>query len=128
VERRADGAEPAVLGISYQQIVMHAVSTDPELSSRPCIYLQLDEGSEGMPEEEEEEDAESVVPAELRLVPLDAAHGGLFTCTKVGTSTSFEMMARAPAAGQLPLAHMPALHTTWHRLLVLHSLFPMRHP
>lgn len=79
MERRADGEAPSVLGITYQQIVMHAVSTDPDLSSRPCIYLQLDEGSEGMPDEDEDE--ECVVPAELRFVPLDAAHGELYACT-----------------------------------------------
>lgn len=83
MERGADGEAPSVLGITYQQIVMHAVSTDPELSSRPCIYLQLDEGSEGMPDEEED-DEESVVPAELRFVPLDAAHGELYACTSTG--------------------------------------------
>lgn len=67
------------IGCSYKQISMHAISRDPEAAcAKPCVYLQLDEGSEGgMPgggdedeDEEEEEDA-----AELRLIPADDSQG-----------------------------------------------------
>ncbi|KAG2426856.1 hypothetical protein HYH02_014709 [Chlamydomonas schloesseri] len=64
--------------LRYPQIVMHAVSRDPSSYAKPCIYLQLDEGSEDMAmgggDDEEggegEEDAGDV-SAEVRLVPSD---------------------------------------------------------
>ncbi|KAG2422689.1 hypothetical protein HXX76_015853 [Chlamydomonas incerta] len=61
--------------LRYPQIVMHAVSRDPSSYSRPCIYLQLDEGSEDMDvgggDDEEEEEGAADVSAEVRLVPGD---------------------------------------------------------
>ncbi|PNW75717.1 hypothetical protein CHLRE_12g538150v5 [Chlamydomonas reinhardtii] len=64
------------LALRYPQIVMHAVSRDPSSYSRPCIYLQLDEGSEDMDmgggeEDEEGEEGAGDVSAEVRLVPGD---------------------------------------------------------
>lgn len=35
------------LACRYPQIVMHAVATDAGSFGRPCVYLQLDEGSDG---------------------------------------------------------------------------------
>jgi hypothetical protein len=63
---------------------MHAVSNDPAAFERPCVYLQLDEGSDasgfgggggGGDEEGEEEEEEGELSAELRLVP--GSEGGL---------------------------------------------------
>lgn len=55
---------------------MHAVARDTEAFPKPCVYIQLDEGSVGMgaeaEEDEEEEDEES---AELRLVPAQDSEG-----------------------------------------------------
>lgn len=75
----------AALGLRYQQIVMHAISRDTSSFPRPCIYLQLDSGSEDMRqqedgEEEEEEEAEAPVEAEIRLIPEDAAKGEGLVC------------------------------------------------
>jgi nucleotide-sensitive chloride channel 1A len=68
------------LELRYKQIVMHAISRDGSASARPCIYLQLDEGSEDMAAaddvEGEEDENDDQVPAELHLVPDDAAAGG----------------------------------------------------
>lgn len=59
------------LGLSYPQIVMHAISRDTETFPKPCIYLQLDEGSEDMVEDDDEDDD---LPApEAQLVPQDAS-------------------------------------------------------
>ncbi len=71
------GDEPATsIGMQYGQIVMHAVSKDPEAHNKPCVYLQLDEGSEGPFTEDEDEDGEDAPPsAEVRFVP-DAAEAG----------------------------------------------------
>ena len=66
------------LALSYPQIVIHAISRDP----KPCIYLQLDDDSEGdfigaadgaqaLAEEAEEEEEEAEVTPELRIVPCD---------------------------------------------------------
>lgn len=63
-------AAQACCALSYKQIVMHAISRDPASHSKSCIYLQLDEGSEDMMAEGEEEE-EECVPAELRFVPHD---------------------------------------------------------
>ncbi|PNH08916.1 Chloride conductance regulatory protein ICln [Tetrabaena socialis] len=64
-------AGPA-FALRYQQIIMHAISRDPSSYAKPCIYLQLDEGSEDMMQEEEGEgEAEEEVAAEIRLVPAD---------------------------------------------------------
>jgi hypothetical protein len=57
---------------------MHAVSRDAEAFGRPCVYIQLDEGSEqGMAADGDEEDAEDDLTAELRLVPAEEAAGQL---------------------------------------------------
>jgi hypothetical protein len=78
------GAAAAAAGFAlrYPQIVMHAVSTDPTSFARPCVYLQLDEGSEdgggagsGSGDEGEGEEGEEELGAEVRLVPADAAAG-----------------------------------------------------
>jgi hypothetical protein len=58
------------MGLSYRQIVMHAISRDVQSSAQPCIYLQLDEG-EAMEGGDEDEDEEVLVP-DVRLVPSDA--------------------------------------------------------
>jgi hypothetical protein len=78
---------------------MHAVSNDAGSFSRPCVYLQLDEGDgdgggfggaagalggagggasgsgSGGEEGEEGGEGEEGIGAELRLVPADAAAG-----------------------------------------------------
>uniref|UniRef100_A0A383VXT1 Methylosome subunit pICln n=1 Tax=Tetradesmus obliquus TaxID=3088 RepID=A0A383VXT1_TETOB len=63
------------LSCSYRQISMHAVSRDAEAFRRPCVYIQLDEGSEhGMAAADEgEEEEEEELTAELRLVPAEEA-------------------------------------------------------
>lgn len=64
------------LSCSYRQISMHAVSRDAEAFGRPCVYIQLDEGSEhGMAAaaDEGEEEEEEELTAELRLVPAEEA-------------------------------------------------------
>lgn len=87
------GSSSGGLALRYPQIVMHAVSNDTSSFSRPCVYLQLDEGSEaadepmgvgtaarGGADEGEEggsssaegEEGEEEMAAELRLVPADA--------------------------------------------------------
>jgi chloride channel, nucleotide-sensitive, 1A len=59
--------------IKYHQVAMHAVSRDVQDFPLPCIYLQLDEGSEVMAVggDDEEEDDEPI--PEVRLVPSDAS-------------------------------------------------------
>jgi hypothetical protein len=80
------GADGFTLGMTFPQIVMHAVSKDASAFPRPCIYLQLDDGSEDMVEgsdEEQEEEAHgngvgaaaAGVSPELRLVPEDSSKG-----------------------------------------------------
>ncbi|GLC40100.1 hypothetical protein PLESTB_001942900 [Pleodorina starrii] len=64
--------------LRYQQIMMHAISRDPTSYAKPCIYLQLDEGSEdmgmgGAGGDGEEEEEEEQVSAEVRLVPAEDA-------------------------------------------------------
>ncbi|KAG1677561.1 hypothetical protein FOA52_014459 [Chlamydomonas sp. UWO 241] len=66
----SDSQPSAVMALRYQQIVMHAISRDTSSGSQPCIYLQLDNGSEQMQEEHDEE-AEAGVEPEIRLVPGD---------------------------------------------------------
>jgi len=67
---------PQAVALTYRQVVMHAVATDAASFSRPCVYLQLDAGDEGMMEEEEDE-APGPAP-ELRMVPADASQGESF--------------------------------------------------
>lgn len=66
--------------VDFASISMHAVMSDPQSVERPCLYLQLDVGSDdeegfegGEEDEEGEEGAEEQAPAgllpELRLVP-----------------------------------------------------------
>ena len=81
--------EREALAVNFRAIVMHAVSRDTAAFPRPCIYVQLDDGSddgggraaamggagsdeEGEGEAEDEEEEEEELPAELRLVPADA--------------------------------------------------------
>lgn len=52
---------------------MHAVSRDTSTFSKPCVYIQLDEGSETM--EDEQADDEDELTAELRLIPADEGQG-----------------------------------------------------
>ena len=66
----------ASLSIAYQQIVMHAVAADEDSGNRQCVYLQLDEGSEGMGiGDDEEGDAEAEPAAEVRFVSQDPSQG-----------------------------------------------------
>lgn len=70
-------AGPA-FALRYQQVVMHAISRDPAAFAKPCIYLQLDEGSEQMMEQgEDEEEEEEDVSAEVRLIPAEEGKGEL---------------------------------------------------
>uniref|UniRef100_A0A7S3R6W3 Methylosome subunit pICln n=1 Tax=Dunaliella tertiolecta TaxID=3047 RepID=A0A7S3R6W3_DUNTE len=64
--------------LRYPQIMMHAVSRDTSSFPKPCIYIQLDDGSEDMQQDEgseEEEDGgpDADVAAEVRLVPQDSS-------------------------------------------------------
>ncbi len=69
--------------LRYPHIVMHAISRDPASYAQPCIYLQLDEGSEdmrmqggeGSEDGGEQEEEEEEVAAEVRLVPADQDKG-----------------------------------------------------
>lgn len=63
------------LACSYRQISMHAVSRDASTCDKPCVYIQLDEGSDMMEEEEGGDDEAEEQTAELRLVPADDAQG-----------------------------------------------------
>jgi hypothetical protein len=68
--------QPMSLSIAYQQVVMHAVAADEDSGNRQCVYLQLDEGSEGMDMgEDEDDDAEAELAAEVRFVPEDPSQG-----------------------------------------------------
>eukprot|EP00798_Chlamydomonas_sp_ICE-L_P003546 gene3546-13616_t len=58
------------VAIRYQQIVMHAISRDPEGQSKACIYVQLDEPEEGVGAENEDEE-EDALSYEMRLIPED---------------------------------------------------------
>lgn len=54
---------------------MHAVATDPGTVDRPCMYIQIDQGSEDEgygAEGSDEEEAPSAPLPELRLVPVNA--------------------------------------------------------
>lgn len=91
------------IACSYKQISMHAVARDTEAFPKPCVYIQLDEGSVGMGAEaedegEEEEEDES---AELRLVPAQDSEGGpcadtihLQLCACVPTVSYIDSMCR----------------------------------
>jgi hypothetical protein len=66
--------------LAFFQVMMHAISRDPSAFSKPCLYLQLDEGSEDMnADEEEEEEEEEEVSAEVRLVPSEDSKGKIFS-------------------------------------------------
>jgi hypothetical protein len=57
---------------------MHAIARDTEAFPKPCVYIQLDEGSVGMGAEAEDgEDEEEDDTAELRLVPAHDSEGKL---------------------------------------------------
>jgi hypothetical protein len=70
-------ADAVSVALAYRQIVMHAVATDAASFSRPCVWLQLDDGGDAGGEgEEEDDDAAAALPApELRMVPADASQG-----------------------------------------------------
>jgi chloride channel, nucleotide-sensitive, 1A len=68
-------SSPTAYSINYHQVAMHAISRDLEDFPNPCIYLQLDEGSEGM---DDDEDEDLAVP-EVRLVPSDPSQRALST-------------------------------------------------
>ncbi|CAD7695807.1 unnamed protein product [Ostreobium quekettii] len=57
----------------FRSIAVHAVSRDPEVSARDCIYIQLDCPDPRFNEEEDEEGegeaGTTALDAELRLVP-----------------------------------------------------------
>lgn len=56
---------------------MHAVARDTEAFPKPCVYIQLDEGSVGMGAEAEDEgEEEEEESAELRLLPAQDSEGG----------------------------------------------------
>lgn len=55
---------------------MHAVSRDTEAFNKACVYLQLDEGSEVMGDDYDDEQEEQELTGELRLVPADEQQGG----------------------------------------------------
>ncbi|GAX85196.1 hypothetical protein CEUSTIGMA_g12615.t1 [Chlamydomonas eustigma] len=69
------------MALRYQQIVMHAISRDSSTFPRPCIYLQLEDGSEDMMQEgqdDEEDVADQTIEtgisgadAEIRFIPED---------------------------------------------------------
>ncbi|GMH33348.1 hypothetical protein BSKO_01182 [Bryopsis sp. KO-2023] len=61
------GAASRGFAVDYQNIVMHAVSRDPEVASRACIYTQLDTSLQ------HDEDDEGVDPPdpEMRLIPAE---------------------------------------------------------
>lgn len=63
------------MGLRYHQVLMHALSRrDSSSFPHACIYLQLDEGSEDMNmDEEEEEEGPEEWPAEVRIVPAEAS-------------------------------------------------------
>lgn len=54
---------------------MHAIARDTEAFPKPCVYLQLDEGSVGMGPEDDDEEDEEEESAELRLVPAGDSEG-----------------------------------------------------
>jgi len=54
---------------------MHAIARDTEAFPKPCVYIQLDEGSVGMGPEDDEEEDEEEESAELRLVPAGDSEG-----------------------------------------------------
>lgn len=66
------------IACTYKQISMHAIARDTEAFPKPCVYIQLDEGSVGMgPGGDEDESEEEEESAELRLVPADDNQGVL---------------------------------------------------
>lgn len=72
----SSAAPSTSIACSYKQISMHAVARDTESFPKPCVYIQLDEGSVGMgPEDEDEGEEEEEESAELRLVPAADSEG-----------------------------------------------------
>lgn len=74
------GTPTTGLAMSYPQVVMHAISTDPAAFAKPCLYLQIDEGEAGAAvggadDEGDEDDVAEQATAEVRLVPADPAQG-----------------------------------------------------
>jgi nucleotide-sensitive chloride channel 1A len=66
------------MSLNYPQIVMHAISRDASSFQKPCIYLQLDDGSEDMDVAEEDEDEEQEeAHSEVRLMPSDESKSKL---------------------------------------------------
>jgi hypothetical protein len=59
--------------VGFRSITMHAISNDPGVHDRPCIYCQLDskEAVEGL------EDGEDLCSNEIMLVPADESQGVL---------------------------------------------------
>ncbi|KAG9129888.1 hypothetical protein Leryth_007033 [Lithospermum erythrorhizon] len=67
--------------VDFLSISLHAVSTDPEAYPSPCIYAQIDTGTDG--EESEESDSESneidlSKVTEMRLVPSDPSQSTIY--------------------------------------------------
>lgn len=60
-----DGANHGY-AVDYVNIVVHAVSRDPEISSQACIYAQLDTSHIEINDEDEDEDP---IEPEMRLIP-----------------------------------------------------------
>lgn len=74
----SSAANSTSIACSYKQISMHAIARDTEAFPKPCVYIQLDEGSVGMGAEAEDgEDEEEDDTAELRLVPAHDSEGKL---------------------------------------------------
>eukprot|EP00879_Flechtneria_rotunda_P021851 GHRR01023042.1.p1 GENE.GHRR01023042.1~~GHRR01023042.1.p1 ORF type:complete len:199 (+),score=62.20 GHRR01023042.1:214-810(+) len=95
-----DANSSGSIACHYRQISMHAVARDTEAFSRPCVYIQLDEGSEVMQDNDDEEEEEEQLSAELRLVPQDevqveAIFSKLCECSALNPDTDAEEEAGA---------------------------------
>ncbi|GAA0147722.1 hypothetical protein LIER_07354 [Lithospermum erythrorhizon] len=67
--------------VDFLSISLHAVSTDSEAYPSPCIYAQIDTGTDG--EESEESDSESneidlSKVTEMRLMPSDPSQSTIY--------------------------------------------------
>jgi hypothetical protein len=95
---------------------MHAVARDTESFPKPCVYIQLDEGSVGMgpggdDEGEEEEEEEEEESAELRLVPAADSEGALgcrMGCTQYSHLAFAGPMACLGCSAYVDMLAMPA--------------------
>ena len=101
--------------MEYRIIAMHAVSRDPEIAPRDCIYIQLDSPSDDDPRFNEEaangegnsEEAGEEVEPELKIIPSQREIGQLL-CFVIGAVATAQQRALFQQMSLLKLEEVAA--------------------